>query len=182
MEDYSLLTRERGRDFVMLLVYVDDVIIAETSYSLIQEIKEFIHMKFQINDLGILKYFLGLELARSAASIFLNQQIYTLELLEESGFINCKPSSTPMERKHKSSLPSAPKLVDDLYYRRLVGKLIYLTITRPDLAYLIHFLSHFIQNPTEEQHQGVHRVLHYVKKAHTQGISFSSSSELKLQT
>lgn len=94
MNDYSLFTMTRGNEFIILLVYVDDVIITRTSVPLIDEIKSFIQSKFQIKNLGTLKYFLSLEIQRSSDGILMNQRRYALELLDEVGFLDCKPVKT----------------------------------------------------------------------------------------
>ncbi|CAM8972042.1 unnamed protein product [Rhodiola kirilowii] len=181
LNDYSLFTLTRNGHFLVLLVYVDDVIITGTSESLISEVKQFIHLKFQIKDLGPLKFFLGLEVARSADGIYLNQRKYAIELLAEHNMTDCKPCKTPLELKHKLSLSTEPLLADPLPYRRLVGKLIYLTITRPDLAYPVHILSQFMQSPTEEHLRAAHRLLRFIKGAPAQGIFFPSQSDLLLR-
>ncbi|CAM8880779.1 unnamed protein product [Rhodiola kirilowii] len=141
LNDYSLFRLAKDGDFLVLLVYVDDVILTGTSELLFSEVKLYIHNKFQIKDLGHLKYFLGLEVARSTTGIFLNQRKYALELLEEHNLTDCKPAKTPLDLKRKLSLSTEPMLDDPLNYRRLVAKLIYMTITRPDLSYLVHILS-----------------------------------------
>lgn len=140
----------RGIDFIILLVYVDDVILTGTSSDIIEEVKAYIHAELQIKDLGNLSFFLGFEVTNSSKGLFLNQRKYVLELLEDSGFLECKPAKMLMDPKHKLSLSTAPPLPDALSYRRLVGKLIYLTIFRPDLAYPVHILSQFMSCPTEE--------------------------------
>ncbi|CAM8999728.1 unnamed protein product [Rhodiola kirilowii] len=181
LNDYSLFTLMQGSDFLILLVYVDDVIITGNSETLIAAVKQFIHEKFRIKDLGHLKYFLGLEVARSTDAIFLNQRKYALELLEEHKLTDCKLAKTPMKPKHTLSLSTTPLLADSLHYRRLVGKLIYLTITRPDLAYPVHIISQFMQHPTEEHLSAAFRLLRYIKAAPAQGIFFPSKSDLQLQ-
>ncbi|CAM8908070.1 unnamed protein product [Rhodiola kirilowii] len=181
LNDYSLFTLMQGSDFLILLVYVDDVIITGNSETLMAAVKQFIHEKFRIKDLGHLKYFLGLEVARSTDGIILNQRKYALELLEEHKLTDCKPAKTPMKPKHTLSLSTTPLLADSLHYRRLVGKLIYLTITRPDLAYPAHILSQFMQHPTEEHLSAALRLLRYIKAAPAQGIFFPSQSDLQLQ-
>ncbi|CAM8929779.1 unnamed protein product [Rhodiola kirilowii] len=150
LNDYSLFTLEKGDDFILLLVYVDDVIIT------------------------------GLEVARTTDGIFLNQRKYAMELLETANLTDCKPVHTPMELKHKLSLSTATLLEDPLQYRQLVGKLIYLTITRPDLAYTVHILSQFMQKPSIEHMQAATRVLRFIKGAPTQGLFFPAKSDLKL--
>ncbi|CAM8971500.1 unnamed protein product [Rhodiola kirilowii] len=179
--DYSLFTMKKNGDFLILLVYVDDVIITGTSHNLISEVKQYIHDKFRIKDLGLLKYFLGLEVARSDAGIFLNQRKYALELLEEHNLLQCKPAKTPLNLKHNLSLSSEALLPDPLPYRKLVGKLIYMSITRPDLAYSIHILSRYMQKPTEEHLRAALRLLRFIKRAPAQGILFPADSSLQLQ-
>ncbi|CAM8987336.1 unnamed protein product [Rhodiola kirilowii] len=97
MNDYSLFKLDKGDDFTVLLVYVDDAILTGTYQAIIDETKSYIHNRFQIKDLGVLKYFLALEVARSSTGIFLNQRKYVLELLEENNLTQCKPSRTPMD-------------------------------------------------------------------------------------
>lgn len=181
MNDYSLFTLKKNGDFIALVVYVDDIIITGRSPSLITEVKSFIHGKFKIKDLGLLKYFLGLEVARTNEGIFLHQRKYALELLEEYGFLDCKPALTPIEQKHDLGSSSAPAVSDVLYYRRLIGKLLYLTVTRPDIAYTIHVLSQFVNQPTDDHLRAAHRVLRYLKAAPAQGIFFSYAASLELQ-
>ncbi|CAM8999360.1 unnamed protein product [Rhodiola kirilowii] len=179
--DYSLFTLSKDGAFLILLVYVDDVILTGTSDQLISEVKLYIHNQFQIKDLGHLKYFLGLEVARSTAGLFLHQRKYALELLEEHNLTDCKPAKTPIELKHKLSLSTEPLLSDPLQYQRLIGKLIYMTITRPDLSYPVHILSQFMQQPTTKHLRAAHRVLRYIKGAPAQGLFFSADSTLQLQ-
>ncbi|CAM8962427.1 unnamed protein product [Rhodiola kirilowii] len=181
LNDYSLFTITRGSVFLILLVYVDDVLLTGNSESLILEVKQFIHQKFRIKDLGPLKYFLGLEVARSTEGIFLNQRKYALELLEDHNLVDCKPAKTPMHLKQNLSLSTASVLEDPLHYRRLVGKLIYMTITRPDLAYPVHILSQFMQHPTADHLTAALRVLRYIKGTPAQGILFPAKSDLTLR-
>lgn len=181
MNDYSLFTLKEGQDFVALVVYVDDIIVTGTSPLLIDKVKIYIHGKFKLKDLGILKYFLGLEVARTKEGIFLHQRKYALELLEEHGFFESKPASTPIEQKHNLGLSTTPSLTDVLNFRRLIGKLIYLTVSRPDLAYTVHILSQFVNEPTEDHLKAAHRVLRYIKGAPAQRIFFPSNSALQLQ-
>ncbi|CAM8878685.1 unnamed protein product [Rhodiola kirilowii] len=181
IEDYSLFTLKKNGEFIILLVYVDDVVITGTCSTLIQEIKAFIHKEFRIKDLGNLKYFLGIEVARSKEGIFINQRKYVLDILEDYNYTDSKPVKTPLETKHELSLSTASALLDPTIYRKLVGKLIYLTVTRPDLAFSVHILSQFMANPTEDHLRAAHRLLRYIKSAPAQGIFFSANSNLSLR-
>ncbi|CAM8893240.1 unnamed protein product [Rhodiola kirilowii] len=179
--DHSLFTLSRGTDFIILLVYVDDIVITGTSTSLISAIKTFIHTEFRIKDLGLLKYFLGIEVARSSSGIFINQRKYALDLLTETGLLGCKPNSTPMDIKQQLALSKAPKLEDPTAYRQLVGKLIYLNVTRPDIAFSVHILSQFLASPTDDHLQAAHRVLRYIKMAPAQGLLYPARANLTLE-
>ncbi|CAM8999551.1 unnamed protein product [Rhodiola kirilowii] len=178
--DHSLFTYNKEGIFLALLVYVDDVILTGTSSELIQKVKAFIHDLFKIKDLGQLRYFLGFEVSRSGDGLFLNQRKYALELLSEAGLLACKPSVIPMDTNHKLGLSTAPVLDDPMPYRRLVGQLIYLTNTRPDLAYPVHILSQFMNKPTDDHLKAAHKVLRYIKMAPAQGLFYPSGKDLRL--
>ena len=97
--------------------------------------------KFGIKDLGRLKYFFGIEVAQSSKGLFLNQRKYALEIIKEAGMANAKPVHTPIQQHHNLALARGDLLRDAMKYRRVVGRLVYLTITRPDLVYAVHILS-----------------------------------------
>ncbi|GKV03503.1 hypothetical protein SLEP1_g15792 [Rubroshorea leprosula] len=135
--DYSLFTSTKGKSFVAVLIYVDDIIITGNDSTRIKALKQYLHTKFSIKDLGPLKYFLGIEVARTSEGIVLSQRKYALDILTETGMIGAKPSLFPMEQHHSLAIASSPPASDPSQYKRLVGKLLYLTITRPDLSYSI---------------------------------------------
>ena len=101
--DYSLFTRQQGESFIMLLVYVDDVLIASNDQKGIEDFKLLLDQKFKLKDLGELRYFLGLEVARTDKGISLCQRKYALEILEDAGLLGCKPSKVPMDQTLKLS-------------------------------------------------------------------------------
>ena len=127
-----------------------------------------------------LKYFLGIEVACSPSSFYLSQRKYTLDILSESGFLASKPARFPMEQNHRLALSVNPLLSDPSSYRRLVGWLIYLTITRPDLAYSVHTLAQFLQQPRRDHWDVALRVARYLKGTPDQGIFLRSDSSLQL--
>lgn len=101
--DYSLFTRTQGSVFIALLVYVDDVILASNDSTAITQFITSLNQQFKLKDLGTLKFFLGLEVARLAKGISLSQRKYALEILEDSGLLAAKPSKFPMEQNIKLS-------------------------------------------------------------------------------
>ncbi|KAF5448203.1 hypothetical protein F2P56_028759 [Juglans regia] len=179
--DYSLFTMISGSSFMALLVYVDDIVIASNDSSSVSALKSFLDSKFKLKDLGNLKYFLGLEVARSSTGISVCQRKYALELLSDSGLLAAKPAQSPMDQTCKLSKEDNNVLADPSSYRRLIGRLIYLTITRPDLSYAVNTLSQFLDQPCQSHLDAATRVLRYVKLNPGQGLFFSSSSSLQLK-
>ena len=123
-----------------LLVYVDDLVLTGHDCDTCSTFKAYLCRCFNIKDLGPLKYFLGIEVARNSEALFLSQRKYALEIVEECGLLGAKPIDFPMETNHKLGLATGKFLEDPTQYQRLVGKLIYLTITRPELSYFVHIL------------------------------------------
>ena len=110
------------------LVYVDDIVIATNNSQACQKFKKYLNHCFNIKDLGPLKYFLGIEVARGPKGLFLCQRKYALEIVDKCGLLGAKPTECPMEQNHKLALAKGKELEDPTSYRRLVGCLIYLTI------------------------------------------------------
>ncbi|WZZ08512.1 hypothetical protein YC2023_094433 [Brassica napus] len=135
--DHTLFIQRTSGRYLAILVYVDDIIIASSNDEDVDSFKKSLADHFKLRDLGPLRYFLGLEIARSSSSILVSQRKYTLELLEDASLLACKPSSVPMDPHNRLCQDSKEPLLDEtLFYRRLVGKLMYLTITRPDIPWI----------------------------------------------
>jgi hypothetical protein len=113
----------------------------------ISSLKQLLDDRFKIKDPGTLKYFLGIEVARSDKGIHINQRKYALDILSDSGSIGCVPARIPLDQNMKLSKTDGESLIDPTMYRRLVGRLLYLTITRPDLSYSVQLLSQFMSDP-----------------------------------
>lgn len=179
--DYTLFTKDIGSSLLILLVYVDDIIVTCSDIRAIMQLKHLLHSQFKIKDLGDLRYFLGIEVARSQGGLLLNQRKYTLELLEETGFLGSKPARSPMESALRLIHGDGPALSDKAQYRSLIGKLVYLTITRPDISFTVQQLSQFLDCPTETHLKSAHRLLRYLKGTVGQGLMFPSTGELQLR-
>lgn len=133
-----------------------------------------------MKDLGLLKYFLGVEVARSPAGIYLCQCKYALNIIKEAGLLGSKPAEFPMDSHHRLTLSSGPILDDLEPYRWLVGRLIYLCFTRPELAYSIHILSQFMQKPTLDHWNATLWVVCFLKGHPGQGILLKTDADLQL--
>ena len=160
--DYSLFTKGHG----------DDIIVASPNPCTVSTVKDFLHTKFKLKDLGHLKFFLGLEIVRSVARIVVCQCNYTLHLLEEFGFPASKPHSTPMNPRVALQKDGGELLVDPTPYCRLVRCLLYLTITRPDSTFTVNTLSQFIYAPHSSHMQAATHLLRYLKSELSVGLFF----------
>ena len=126
--DSSLYVQLNTNDNLMVLIYVDDLIITGNNSDSIALLKKNLQLQFPIKDLGKLKYFLGIEMATSSKGLFLNQRKYIMDLLQDANLLHSKSAATPLDSKLK--LESNGKALDSpSHYQKLVGKLIYLTIT-----------------------------------------------------
>ncbi|XP_060210335.1 uncharacterized mitochondrial protein AtMg00810-like [Lycium barbarum] len=175
----------------MVLVYVDDMF----DLSIIQETRAALQQVFKMKDLGELKYFLGIEFARNNNGILMHQRKYSLELISELGLLGAKPASISIdtnvrlitkeyddhqvkinaENEKISTEDQDPLLTDITSYQRLIGQLLYLTVTRPDIAFGVQTPSQYLQ-PLKKFHMDVAlRTVKYIKSQPGQGILICSS-------
>ncbi|KAH9652496.1 protein kinase domain-containing protein [Citrus sinensis] len=179
--DYSLFVKTNAKFSTFVLVYVDDIIVAGNDAAEVSRIKDFLAQKFYIKALGKLKYFLGIEVARSSRGIFLSQRKYALDILKDAGLLAGRVSHFPMEQQLRLSSTDGDLLSNPSSYRRLVGRLIYLTVTRPDIVFAVHVLSRFMHEPRTTHMDAAIRVLRYLKGSPGKGILLSSTSDLHIR-
>ncbi|KAM0050951.1 putative RNA-directed DNA polymerase [Helianthus debilis subsp. tardiflorus] len=159
------------------------VLVTGNSEIEIKRIKHVLHETFRIKDLGVLKYFLGIEVLYDNKTICLNQRKYCLELLNEFGYLGCKPVSVPIEQSYlvTSKLEKNQQDLKNITgFQKLIGKLIYLSLTRPDISYTVQFLSQFMHKPKEVHLNLALRLLRYLKQSPGKGLTFKKSNELNL--
>ncbi|GJT84605.1 putative RNA-directed DNA polymerase [Tanacetum coccineum] len=182
--DYSLFTKSENGNFVALLVYVDDIIITGNNVDEIEKFKSYLNTKFMIKDLGKLKYFLGIEVIDTDRGLCLSQKKYCLDLLSNFGLLACKPSAIPLEQNLTiTNEPSStdPVLDNVTEYQKLIGKLIYLTHTRPDISYSVHCLSQFMHKPLKSHLKIALKVLRYLKSSLCIGIHIVKQPKFSLE-
>ncbi|KAG6428167.1 hypothetical protein SASPL_112417 [Salvia splendens] len=163
-----------------VVIYVDDILVASSEASLISDFKTFLAEHFKFKDLGYPKYFLGIEIARNKSDIFVSQHKYALDLVSDAGLLGCKPASTPMDSIKQLQADAGPQLEDPTVYRRLIGRLVYLCITRPDITFVVNKLSQFLSKPCSDHLIAAERVLKYLKGTIGHGLFYSSQADLSL--
>ncbi|KAK3004522.1 hypothetical protein RJ639_018855 [Escallonia herrerae] len=160
-----------------LIMYVDDTVVIGNDPEEREALQGHLSREFKMKDLGPLKYFIGIEVSRSNKGIFLSQRKYALDLLRETGMLECQPVDTPVEEGLKLRIESNQVPVDKGRYQRPVGRLMNLAHTRPDLAYALSIVSQYMHNPGEQHMNAVLRFLRYLKFAPGQGILFTKNED-----
>ena len=180
--DHTLFIKHSTKGkLAILIVYVDDIILTGDYEDELIKLKTLLAKEFETKDLGSLKYFLGMEVARSRKGISVSQRKYVLYLLKETGMLGCKPAETPMDSSTKLGANKDSVPVDKGRYQRLVGKLIYLSHTRPDIGFSVSVANQFMNDPTEEHMEAVNRILRYLKMTPGKGLYFRKNTRKDIE-
>ncbi|KAG8489064.1 hypothetical protein CXB51_017032 [Gossypium anomalum] len=172
--------RLKGETLLIVSLYVDDLLVTGSKEELINEFKEQMLKVFEMTDLGVMTYFLGMEVNQSDQGIFISQHIFALKILSKFCMANCKPVNTPVAQGEKLSRSESVERVDEKEYRSLVGCLLYLTATRPDIMFGVSLLSRFMHCCNVTHFKAAKRILRYVKGTLNHGVMFKKEKELKL--
>lgn len=165
---------------VYVCLYVDDLICASPCASVVDEFKQGMKNLFEMTDLGLLKYFLGLEVHQCENEVFLGQEKYAKILLDMFGMINCNSEETPMNTSQKLSSDDGANKVNAAKYRSVIGGLIYLTHARPDLVYVVGVVARFMYSPSK-LHLGVaRRIMRYIAGALSFGMWYEKGAKIEL--
>ncbi|KAM1727970.1 hypothetical protein FF2_018239 [Malus domestica] len=135
--DHTFFLKHKKGKITALIVYVDDMVVTGNDPEEKATLQKYLASEFEMKDLDALKYFLGIEVARSQQGIFLSQRKYVFDILTETGMLACKPADTPIELNHKLGEYPDQIHTNKERYQRIVGKLIYLAHNRPDIAYAV---------------------------------------------
>jgi hypothetical protein len=178
--EHGLYARGEGDDRLLVGAYVDDLIIVGSSSRVIKGFKEQMKAKFRMSDLGVLSFYLGIEVRQGEKGITLCQSSYAQSVVDKAGLEGCNPCATPMEPKLKLSRESSALPIDGTLYRSLVGSLQYLVNTRPDISYSTGYVSHFMEKPTHEHLGAVKRIIRYIAGTIRYGVQYGREEEWKL--
>src|SRR5436189_999835 len=166
--DYAMFRRTTKAGIVILILYVDDMVITGSDSTAISSLKRHLQSEFEMKDLGFLRYFLGIEVAYSSRGYLLSQQKYISDILaratiHDPAISTSASCTTPMELHLKLRRDDGTPLPHPTRYRELVGSLIYLTATRPDISQAVQVLSQFMHAPTTAHYAALLRVLRYLR-------------------
>ena len=177
--EHAVYRRGNQESFLIVGVYVDDLIISGPCVRDIAQFKLEMKKKFSMSDLGLLSYYLGIEVRQGEEWITLSQSAYANKILESAGMSNCNPSATPMESRLKLYKRMEDEVVRPTEYRSLIGSLRYLVNTRPDLAFSVGVVSRFMEAPSQAHWGAVKQILRYLKGTIGYGCKFGRKAELK---
>ncbi|GKB06944.1 retrovirus-related pol polyprotein from transposon TNT 1-94 [Tanacetum coccineum] len=180
LSEYALYVKFENKSILLACLYVDDLIFIGNSQSMIDDLKKSMTREFEMTDIGLMSYYLGIEVKQTDEGIFICQERYAKEILKRFGMDKCNPVGTPIEHKAKPSKHDGGKAVDSTLFKSLVGSLRYLTCTRPDILFAVGLISRFMEEPTTKHSKIVKRILRYIKGTVDYGMFYSTSEDFKL--
>ncbi|GKC46274.1 putative ribonuclease H-like domain-containing protein, partial [Tanacetum coccineum] len=178
--DKTLFIRRDKGDILLVQVYVDDIIFGSTKKSLCTEFEKMMHKKFQMSYMGELTFFLGLQVKQKNDGIFISQDKYVTEILKKFGFTDVKTASTPMETQKPLLKDEDGEEVDVHLYRSMIGSLMYLTSSRPDIMFAVCACARYQVNPKVSHLHAVKRIFRYLKGQPKLGLWYPKDSPFDL--
>jgi hypothetical protein len=178
--DLALFVHVSPRGRTLLLLYVDDMIITGDNPEYIAFIKAHLSDQFLMSDLGPLWYFLGIEISSMPEGFFLSQEKYIQDLLHCASLTDHRPAETRMELNVHLMATDGEPLKDPTHYHHIVGSVVYLGVTRPDISYYVHILSQFVSTPTQIHYSHLFHVPRYLRGTISHRMFFLRSSSLQL--
>ncbi|GJU60501.1 retrovirus-related pol polyprotein from transposon TNT 1-94 [Tanacetum coccineum] len=156
--DPTLFTRQAGNDLLLVQIYVDDIIFASTNTAMCNEFANQMTTKFKMSMMGQMSFFLGLQISQSPRGIFINQSKYASEIVKKYGMLTTDSVDKPLVEKSILDEDLQGKQVDATLYRGMIGSLMYLTSSRPDLIHAVCLCARYQAKPTEKHLQAVKRI------------------------
>ncbi|KAL0334641.1 UNVERIFIED_CONTAM: Retrovirus-related Pol polyprotein from transposon TNT 1-94 [Sesamum radiatum] len=181
LHEYALYVKKDKGDILYICIYVDDLILTGNNQHMYENFKKVMAQEFEMSDMGLMSYYLGLEVKQRSDGIFISQEAYARETLKKFKMKECNPVTTPIECGVKLSKDDGARKVDSTTFRSLVGSLRYLTCTRPDILFAVGLVSRFMENPSEEHMNAAKRILRYLKGTFDYGIFYTSSNDVCLK-
>ncbi|GJZ82664.1 retrovirus-related pol polyprotein from transposon TNT 1-94, partial [Tanacetum coccineum] len=177
--DPTLFITKHGEDILLVQIYVDDIIFGSINPQLSKKFEKLMHNKFEMSMMGELKFFLGLQIHQSPCGIFINQAKYAQEILKNHGMTSCDSVGTPMATKPLDADLSGT-LVNQMKYRSMVGALMYLITSRPDIVHATCYCALYQAIPTKKHLRDVKRIFRYLKNTINMGLWYSKDTDFEL--
>ncbi|GJS17745.1 putative ribonuclease H-like domain-containing protein [Tanacetum coccineum] len=178
--DQTLFIRKHKGEFLLVQVYVDDIIFGSSNPKLCREFEALMHDKFKMSAMGELSFFLGLQVLQKKDGIFLSQDKYVGDILKKFGFSDLRSANTPMDREHPWGKDGTGKDVDLHLYRSMIGSLMYLTTSRPDIMFAVCTCAKHQVTPKECHLHAVKRIFRYLKGHPKLGLWYPKESPFDL--
>ncbi|GJW55084.1 retrovirus-related pol polyprotein from transposon TNT 1-94 [Tanacetum coccineum] len=163
MVDNTLFTKKKSSNLIIVQIYVDDIIFGSTCQDMCDEFAKIMHDEFEMSMMGELNFFLGLQIKQMEDGIFFNQSKYIKEMLKKFGLEDSKPMKTPMSSDTKLTKDEECESVDSTKYRGMIGSLLYLTTSRPDIMFSVCLCARFQEAPKTSHLEAVKRIFRYIK-------------------
>ncbi|GKB35886.1 putative ribonuclease H-like domain-containing protein [Tanacetum coccineum] len=179
--DKTLFIKRHKDDILLVQVYVDDIIFGSTKKQMSNEFETLMHDKFQMSSMGELSFFLGLQVKQKSDGIFISQDKYVAEILKKFDFASIKTASTPMETNKALIKDEEAKDVDVHLYRSMIGSLMYLTASRPDIMFAVCACARFQVTPKTSHFNAVKRIFRYLKGQPKLGLWYPRDSPFDLE-
>nr|GEU57299.1 retrovirus-related Pol polyprotein from transposon TNT 1-94 [Tanacetum cinerariifolium] len=177
MADNTLFTKKKSSNLIIVQIYVDDIIFALTCQDMCDEFAKFMHDKFEMSMMGELNFFLGLQIKQMKDEIFFNQSKYIKEMLKKFGLEESKPMKTPMASDTKLIKDEECESVDSTKYRGVIGSLLYLTASRPDIMFSVCLCAFFQEAPKTSHLEAVKRIFRYIKGTTHLGLWYPKGTD-----
>ena len=178
--DTTLFTKDVNGDLFICQIYVDDIIFGSTNDLLSHEFATMMSREFEMSMIGELTFFLGFQVKQMKEGTFIHQEKYTKDILKKFKMDECKPIKTPMATNGHLDLDVDGKPVDQSLYRSMIGSLLYLTASRPDIMFSVCLCARFQANPKESHLSAVNRILRYLKHTPSIGMWYPNGASLDL--
>jgi Reverse transcriptase (RNA-dependent DNA polymerase) len=172
--------KARIDELLIVTLYVDDLIFTGNNHRLIDEFKHEMNLEFEMTDLRMMRYFLGLEIRQEKSRIFISQGGYAQKILHKFRMSDCNPVATPMELGAKLSKLEGWEAVDSNTYRSMIGNLRYLTCTRSNITFVVGVASWFMEDPRYPHLKAVKRILRYAKGTEDLGLFYHKTNIFEL--
>ncbi|GKA91095.1 retrovirus-related pol polyprotein from transposon TNT 1-94, partial [Tanacetum coccineum] len=180
--DPTLFIRKAGNDLLLIQIYVDNIVFASTNTALCNEFANQMTTKFKMSMMGQMSFFLGLQISQNHRGIFLNQSKYAFEIIKKYGLLSSDSIGTPMVEKNKLDEDLQGTPFNATLYRGMIGSLMYLTSSRPDLIYVVCLSARYQEKPTQKHLNAVKWIFRYLNGTINMGLWYSKDTDISLTT